>query len=41
LALTRERLKQAGMRHAELTALWDIDTLDDLDRWRCFSEQPG
>lgn len=39
LALTRERLKLVGMRHAELAPLWDIDTLDDLDRLRRWSGQ--
>jgi rSAM/selenodomain-associated transferase 2/rSAM/selenodomain-associated transferase 1 len=31
---TRVALERAGARWAELTTLWDVDTEDDLARWR-------
>jgi glycosyltransferase A (GT-A) superfamily protein (DUF2064 family) len=34
LTQTRQRLASAGLRHAELPAVADIDTPDDLVHWR-------
>jgi rSAM/selenodomain-associated transferase 2/rSAM/selenodomain-associated transferase 1 len=34
---TRLALERAGARWAELTTLWDVDTEDDLARWRMTS----
>jgi rSAM/selenodomain-associated transferase 1 len=31
---TRAALRRAGVRWAELPTLWDVDTADDLARWR-------
>jgi hypothetical protein len=34
---TRQALERAGARWAELTTLWDVDTEDDLARWKVTS----
>ena len=39
LAHTRKRLLALGCRWAELDALWDIDTAEDLRRWEALAGQ--
>jgi rSAM/selenodomain-associated transferase 1 len=34
MAATRERLRAAGIGWAELRTVWDVDELEDLQRWR-------
>ena len=39
MAQTRERLKQADLRWLELATLWDVDTPEDVLRWRALQRE--